>query len=59
MKWLFSGMGVAIGILVALLPYQGSAYAVVSQSGATTLKQVSRAYEPMTISTANPQGIAP
>ena len=43
----------------ALLPYQGSAYAVVSQSGATTLKQVSRAYEPMTISTANPQGIAP
>ena len=43
----------------ALLPYQGSAYAVVSQSGATTLKQVSRAYEPMTISTANPQGITP
>lgn len=43
----------------ALLPYQGSTYAVVSQSGAVKPKQVARAYTPLTISTLNPQGITP
>lgn len=33
----------------ALLPYQGSTYAIVSQSGATLSKQVARAYTPMSV----------
>lgn len=43
----------------ALLPYQGSTYAVVSQSGAVVPKQVARAYDPLPISTVNTNGIIP
>lgn len=43
----------------ALLPYQGSTYAIVSQSGTVKPKQVTRAYDQMTISTVNTNGITP
>lgn len=40
-----------------ILPYQGSAYAIVSMTGPLIPKQMSQPYTPMTISTTNTQGI--
>lgn len=44
-------------VTASLLTWQGSWYAVVQQTGNETTRRSARAYEPMTISTVNTQGI--
>lgn len=46
-------------VTAGILPYQGSAYAVVSMTGPLTPKQISRPYTPLTITTTNAQGVTP
>lgn len=45
-------------VTTGLLPWQGSRYAVVHQTGPVTTRRSARAYEPMTIATVNTQGIS-
>jgi hypothetical protein len=44
-------------VTTGLLPYQGSTYCVVSQTGALIQKQMTRAYTSLTITTTNAQGV--
>lgn len=44
---------------VGLLPWQGSTYAVVHQSGTIRSKQMARPYTPLSISTIKTQGVTP
>jgi hypothetical protein len=48
-----------INTTAVIFPWQGSEYAIVSQSGTTILNQRAKSYEPMTISSVNTQGITP
>ena len=45
-------------VTAGLLPWQGSRYVVVQQTGPVTTRRSARAYEPMTITTVNTQGIS-
>jgi hypothetical protein len=44
-------------VTTGMLPWQGSRYAVVQQTGPVTTRRSARPYEPMTVETVNPQGI--
>lgn len=44
---------------VGLLPWQGSTYAIINQSGDALNKQLTRPYTPLSISTTNLQGVTP
>lgn len=46
-------------VAVGILPYQGSEYAVISQSGGVRPKQLTRPYVPLMITDAYSQGITP
>lgn len=45
------------GVTVGVLPYQGSTYIVVSQSGALVNKRLTQPYVPMTIDTTHENGV--
>lgn len=45
-------------VTAGILPWQGSTYAVVSQSGPTSKQRLTHPYQPLTISTTHAQGVS-